>query len=212
MGTHQRWCGDVRGWRARPHREPLEIGPSEIRACGRVRRDDVYLLGGRVADITDQQCPTAAVEREAPRIAQAVGEDLRRGAATRVKAEHLAGARPVLAGARAGVQQPIGPELQLTAALLKRGRIEVEHASDRARAVPELVDPRPTGPIDVVCVEAAAPPIVRRERDRGERPIVSIEVAPSADFDTLKREFRDGEASGFWHYAEGCVSQAWIDA
>ena len=46
----------------------------------------------------------------------------------------------------------------------------------------------------------------------GERPIVSIEVAPSADFATLKRELRDGEASGLWHYAEGCVSQAWIDA
>lgn len=46
----------------------------------------------------------------------------------------------------------------------------------------------------------------------GERPIVSIEVAPNADLATLKRELRDGECAGLWHYAEGCVTQAWIDA
>lgn len=46
----------------------------------------------------------------------------------------------------------------------------------------------------------------------GERPIVSVEVAPSADLAALKRQLIAGEMEGLWHFEEGCVSQAWMDA
>ena len=57
-------------------RGPLEDAPAEVRPRSLAGTDEVDLLDLVLPDVADRQVPRRAVEREAPRVAQAVGVDL----------------------------------------------------------------------------------------------------------------------------------------
>jgi hypothetical protein len=42
--------------------------------------------------------------------------------------------------------------------------------------------------------------------------IVALSVPPDVDLGAVKRTLKDGEASGWWAYEEGCIGDAWKTA
>ena len=162
---------------------PAVVGALTAARCG----GEVDLLDRVLPDVADGQVAGLAVEREAPRVAQAEGEDLRLGAAlARVEAQQLAEAAAHVLGvavrvaasatvARARVEQAVGAELQLAAVVVAlagvrdgqqgapRGRVGDVGIAGRAR---ELVDLDVPVGVGEVRVEQPARRIVGREGDR----------------------------------------------
>jgi hypothetical protein len=45
-----------------------------------------------------------------------------------------------------------------------------------------------------------------------ELPLVAFHVPADADLAEIKALLRSGEADGWWHFEEGCITDAWRDA
>jgi hypothetical protein len=173
--------------------------PAEVRADQRrAQRQHVDLLGGLVTDVADQQQATGGVDREAPRVAQAEGDDLRAGgrvldvrvpgrdrvrgagdapgSRARVDPQQLAVERGEVLARRArgrvaggDPQQTATVDLQLTAVVLGRGRPEVDHAAARVRIDAVGVRRRAA---QLVHPQAAAAVDVHRVQETGSGVVV----------------------------------------
>ncbi len=106
----------------------LAGGPAEVAARSGAGRHAVDLLLRALADVADQHVAGDAVEREAPRVAQAEGpHGGRRAGRARVEAQDLAQpaagvlrVRAARAVAHARVEQPVGAEGELAAVVVGR--------------------------------------------------------------------------------------------
>ena len=120
-GPDVAWCGLAR----RVAAAPLERAPAEVRALAAAAAHEVDLLDLVLADVADREVARAAVEGEAPWVAQAVAVDLaaRAGAARRTGSS----AAPGSAGRRSGAGRCAGSSQQ---------RAEVLPVAARAVLVP----------------------------------------------------------------------------
>jgi hypothetical protein len=142
------------------HQVPAEVGAGQL-----VERDPVDLLPRVLADVGEPEVPGLAVEREPPRVAQPVGDDLPRGVVD--VEEGVVGRDPVgLGGQRVDPQQR--PE--------RRGQVlaGLERVAAAAPVAEAEVEPAVRPDLDV------APVVVRVGLVEGEhRPAVVGSGTPS---------------------------------
>ena len=176
---------------AHPRRIALEARPAVVG-----RQAEVDLLDGVLADVGDRDLPGRAIEREAPRVAQAARDHLRSGCRG-IEPDQLAeqGSRVLRVGTVGAVagrqpQLPVGPELQLTAVVVGRhvvtdrqhhppaGRVGDVGVGGRAPVLAHLQlafsGGRGRRGRRQVDVEAPGGRVVRRERRRQQAALAAV--------------------------------------
>jgi hypothetical protein len=165
-------------------------GPAEVHRPRRPSPEDVHLLPRVGPDIADVEVAGRAVEREAPGVAEPVGDDLRlRRAAADVDPDELAEQASGILRRRLrvpvadpDVEEAVRSELELTA-------VVVVAALGRNEHVEELTHPSAAGAVldhvevavaaDVVDVEPSAAAVVGREREREKPGELLVEYEPA---------------------------------
>ena len=177
--------------------------PAEVHEPRPAALQVVDLLPRVLADVADVEVARRAVEREPPRVAQAVGDELpTRLRRLRVQPhdlrerprEVLAVVLRVAAAAAVAVspvEKTVGPELQLAAVVVRREVLDEEQllgrAGNRRRPVRAVLDDaRVAVSVGVVDVEAVCRRVVRRERDR-EETLLAAAHDEGADVEERRR-------------------------
>ena len=170
-------------------------GPAEVQYRPEPGTGDVVdLLPGALADVADVQVAGRPVEREAPRVAKPVVDELRLRAAfadvqlpdlRELRLERLAVVVRVAAGAAVAepdVEQSVRAEGELAAVVVREGLALVEdlprRGQDRGAPVRAILDDaRVPGGVGVVDVEEMVPRVARMERDREQAPLAAARHA-----------------------------------